>query len=136
MPTSLSCWRPQSWVQYSSCALQDGFRAVCCSGFLAAAVCFPFYCLGIIRLEDFCCRMADENPLGGRRNSLLKLKANSSGRTNPAEERGASMGKALFEVQCDICTRTGWCKLALSTFMLRISGRFSLSRRLKSSRGV
>lgn len=128
---SLLCWRPQNWMQYSRCGLQDVFRAVCCAGFLAF-----FYCLGIIRLQDFCCRKADANPFGGKSNSLFKLKAKSSGRTNPAAKRGASMGKALFEVQCDICTRTGWCKLALSNFTWRISGRFSLSRGLKSTRGA
>lgn len=62
-------------------------------------------------------------PLEARETAFLTYQAKSSGRINAAEKRDARVGKALFKVGGDICTRTVWYKLPTSSFVLKTSER-------------
>lgn len=99
--------------------------------------CFAFslsslvFLLGIVRLQDFCCRKPDANPAGSKRNSsLFSFLTYQKLRKKKQQRREMLGGKAQFKEQCDICSRTAWYKLAVSTFMLKPSKRvsFFLSR--------
>lgn len=76
---------PFYWQRKGSvtlCGLRQGEKMKCsCACFLGGtldAVCwtalllvFLLFCLGIVRLQDFCCRKPDANPAGSKRNSSL-----------------------------------------------------------------
>lgn len=51
-----------------ACFLGGTLDAVCWTALLLV---FLLFCLGIVRLQDFCCRKPDANPAGSKRNSSL-----------------------------------------------------------------